>query len=48
MSELLSLIIPCFNEERTLASCVGRCLALKEHGLNLERFNFEMFCIHKK
>lgn len=36
MSELLSLIIPCFNEERTLASCVGRCLALKEHGLNIE------------
>ena len=36
MRELLSLIIPCFNEERTLASCVGRCLALKEHGLNLE------------
>lgn len=36
MSELLSLIIPCFNEERTLANCVGRCLALKEHGLNIE------------
>ena len=36
MSELLSLIIPCFNEERTLANCVGRCLALKEHGLDIE------------
>ena len=36
MSELRSLIIPCFNEERTLANCVGRCLALKEHGLNIE------------
>lgn len=36
MSELLSLIIPCFNEERTLANCVGRCLALKEHGINIE------------
>lgn len=36
MRELLSLIIPCFNEERTLASCVENCLALKEHGIDIE------------
>ncbi len=32
----LSLIIPCFNEERTLESCVQRCFALKEAGVDLE------------
>lgn len=36
MRELLSLIIPCFNEERTLEDCVKRCLALKEHGIDIE------------
>ena len=36
MRELLSLIIPCFNEERTLVSCVANCLALKEHGIDIE------------
>ncbi|AMD91228.1 glycosyltransferase [Desulfovibrio fairfieldensis] len=32
----LSLIIPCYNEEKTLLSCVERCLVLKEHGVRLE------------
>lgn len=32
----LSLVIPCYNEEKTLEACVGRCLALKEHGVDLE------------
>lgn len=36
MRELLSLIIPCFNEEKTLANCVERCLELKEHGIDIE------------
>lgn len=36
MRELLSLIIPCFNEERTLENCVNNCLALKEHGIDVE------------
>ena len=36
MPELLSLIIPCFNEENTLENCVERCLVLKEHGIDLE------------
>lgn len=32
----LSLVIPCYNEEKTLAACVERCLALREHGITLE------------
>lgn len=32
----LSLVIPCYNEEKTLAACVERCLALREHGIRLE------------
>ena len=32
----LSLVIPCYNEEKTLKSCVERCLRLKEHGVKLE------------
>ncbi|WP_207260977.1 bifunctional glycosyltransferase family 2/GtrA family protein [Desulfovibrio sp. Huiquan2017] len=33
---VLSLVIPCYNEEGTLAECIRRCLALKEHGVTLE------------
>lgn len=36
MRELISLIIPCYNEEKTLDSCVERCLVLKEHGVDVE------------
>lgn len=36
MSTSLSLIIPCYNEENTLASCVERCLALRDEGIKLE------------
>lgn len=32
----LSLVIPCYNEERTLEDCVSRCLALADHGISLE------------
>ena len=32
----LSLVIPCYNEENTLADTVARCLALKEHGIAVE------------
>jgi len=32
----LSLIVPCYNEERTLAACVERILGLKQQGLDLE------------
>ncbi len=32
----LSLIIPCYNEEKNLQSCVERCFALKEAGVELE------------
>jgi dolichol-phosphate mannosyltransferase len=32
----LSLIIPCYNEERTLAQCVNRVLAIATDDLNLE------------
>lgn len=35
-SPFLSLIIPCYNEENTLETCVQRCLALCEHDVNLE------------
>ncbi len=34
--ECLSLVIPCYNEENTLAACVESCLGLSEHGLELE------------
>ena len=32
----LSLVIPCYNEENTLADTVARCLALKEHSIDVE------------
>lgn len=32
----LSLIIPCYNEERTLEKCVEKCLTLQKHGIKLE------------
>ena len=32
----LSLVIPCFNEERTLARCVGRVLRIADAQLSLE------------
>lgn len=32
----LSLVIPCYNEERTLRDCVSRCLALRERNIDLE------------
>lgn len=32
----LSLIIPCYNEEKTLANCVTRCMALCESNIKLE------------
>lgn len=32
----LSLVIPCYNEERTLETCVQRCLELVKHGISLE------------
>lgn len=32
----LSLVIPCYNEEKTLQRCVERCLELQKHGINLE------------
>lgn len=33
---LLSLVIPCYNEETTLAECVERCLELEKHKIKLE------------
>lgn len=36
MSISLSLIIPCYNEENTLSSCVERCLTLRDEGIKLE------------
>lgn len=36
MSTSLSLIIPCYNEENTLASCIERCLALRDENIKLE------------
>lgn len=33
---LLSIIIPCYNEEETLVSCVDRVLAIKSEELDLE------------
>lgn len=41
----LSLVIPCYNEEKTLAACVERCLALREHGIRLELLIVDD-CIH--
>jgi len=32
----LSVVIPCFNEERTLKICVGRVLAIADESLALE------------
>lgn len=32
----LSLVIPCYNEERTLEACVLRCLEISKHGVSLE------------
>lgn len=32
----LSLVIPCYNEEKTLQHCVERCLELQQHGIALE------------
>jgi len=32
----LSLIVPCYNEERTLAVCVERILNLKQQGMDIE------------
>ena len=32
----LSVVIPCFNEEQTLAACVGRVLAIQDTALSLE------------
>lgn len=36
MNTGLSLIIPCYNEARTIRDCVLRCLALKDHGIDLQ------------
>lgn len=33
---LLSLIVPCYNEEETLASCVDRILGLRDQDVSLE------------
>lgn len=33
---MLSLIIPCYNEESTLKNCVESCLLLKNHNIDLE------------
>ena len=32
----LSLVIPCYNEEHTLVTCVRRCLELLKHGISLQ------------
>lgn len=32
----LSLVIPCYNEEKTLWDCVTRCLELQKYGIDLE------------
>lgn len=36
MATGLTLIIPCYNEAATINQCVMRCLALKDHGIDLE------------
>ncbi|MDR2999865.1 MAG: bifunctional glycosyltransferase family 2/GtrA family protein [Fibromonadaceae bacterium] len=33
---MLTLVIPCYNEERSLKACVRKCLELKEAGVDLE------------
>lgn len=32
----LTLIVPCYNEEKTLRRCVDRCMELAQHGVRLE------------
>lgn len=36
MISTLTLVIPCYNEEATLETCVERCLVLREQGVSLE------------
>lgn len=36
MPDFLSLVIPCYNEEKTLRACVRRCLELADADLRLE------------
>lgn len=36
MQHGLTLIIPCYNETTTIRQCVERCLALKDHDIDLE------------
>lgn len=36
MATGLTLVIPCYNEAATIAQCLQRCLALREHGIDLE------------
>ena len=36
MSEKLSLVIPCYNEEKTLRSIVEQILHLRDRGVELE------------
>lgn len=36
MTHGLTLIIPCYNEAATIRQCVDRCMALKDHGVDLE------------
>lgn len=33
---LLTIVVPCFNEEQTLETCVSRILAIQDHSLQLE------------
>ena len=40
----LSLIIPCYNEEQTLESCVIRCMKLIEHS-NIQDFKLELIIV---
>jgi glycosyltransferase involved in cell wall biosynthesis len=32
----LTLVIPCYNEERSLKACAEKCLELKNSGIDLE------------
>jgi glycosyltransferase involved in cell wall biosynthesis len=36
ISAKLTLVIPCYNEERSLEMCLKKCLELKNSGINLE------------
>ena len=36
MMPMLSLIVPCYNEENTLSACIERILTLKQQGIDLE------------